>query len=430
MKAVEALNYRVTAGDVASHAGVEINLAEQKLLALASEAGGHMQVSETGEIAYQFPKNFRAVLFTQSARLRWQQRLTQLWRILFYLIRISFGIILIALLIFVVMAIVALLIAMSSSRDDNNGNSNDYGRGGPSFIPLYWLSPDWYLIFTPDYYSRRRSQRQRSGEPPKLNFLEAVFSFLFGDGNPNADLEERRWRAIATVIRNHDGAVAAEQIAPYLDTVDRPSQDDEDYMLPVLTRFNGLPEVTPEGQLVYRFPELQVSAEEKRTQSVSAYLKEAPWRFSQATSGQIMLATGLGAGLIAGGLVLGNLLQEAIASGLSGSLVGLITGGYSVAIGYGIGFLAIPLIRYLWIQRRNKRVEARNEARLSRAEALLNADETVQHKLNYARQFATQTIVRQSDVVYTTETDLTEQELARKEQIDAEWRDRLEQSGH
>ena len=48
MKAVEQLGYRVTVGDVAAQAGLTINLAEQGLLALASNAGGHLQVAESG----------------------------------------------------------------------------------------------------------------------------------------------------------------------------------------------------------------------------------------------------------------------------------------------------------------------------------------------------------------------------------------------
>jgi len=81
---------------------------------------------------------------------------------------------------------------------------------GSIFVPHFWIGPDWFWVFYPDYDShyqqRRREQRQ-------LNFF-AIFSFLFGDGNPNAGLEERRWQQIATVIRNNEGAVVAEQIAP------------------------------------------------------------------------------------------------------------------------------------------------------------------------------------------------------------------------
>ena len=62
MKAVEQLGYRATVGDIAAQAGLNINFAQQGLLALASDAGGHLQVAQSGEIAYLFPKNFRSIL--------------------------------------------------------------------------------------------------------------------------------------------------------------------------------------------------------------------------------------------------------------------------------------------------------------------------------------------------------------------------------
>jgi len=96
MQAVERLGYRVTVGDVASQAGLDIKLAEQGVLALASEAGGHLQVAESGEVAYLFPKNFRGVLRNKYRQLQWQEWWSKVWKVLFYIIRISFGIFLIA----------------------------------------------------------------------------------------------------------------------------------------------------------------------------------------------------------------------------------------------------------------------------------------------------------------------------------------------
>ena len=73
MEAVEQLGYRVTVGDVATQAGFNVNLAQQGLLALATDVGGHLQVAETGEIVYLFPKNLRAVLRNKFLRLRLQE---------------------------------------------------------------------------------------------------------------------------------------------------------------------------------------------------------------------------------------------------------------------------------------------------------------------------------------------------------------------
>lgn len=79
------------------------------------------------------------------------------------------------------------------------------------------------------------------------------------------------------MIRQNGGAVVAEQLAPYLDCP-APSDPqayamsggnaltgvvDESFILPVLTRLNGRPEVTRDGSIVYVFPELMTSAGER-----------------------------------------------------------------------------------------------------------------------------------------------------------------------
>jgi hypothetical protein len=418
MQAVEKLGYRVTVGDVASQAGLEVQVAERDLLALASEAGGHMQVAESGEIAYLFTRNFRDVLRNKYLRLRLQDWWRKVSGVLFYLLRISFGIVLIASIVLIMVGIAIILMTLSN-RDDRDGD--DWGGGGN-----FWFSPDIFWIFTPSYEDDRRRFR----EDKEMNFLESIFSFLFGDGNPNAEIENKRWRTIATVIRNHGGAIAAEQVVPYLDNLgERSAQEFEDYMLPVLTRFNGRPEVSPEGQIVYHFPELQVSAKEQQNKSVVTYLKELPWRFSNATSGQIVLAAGLGGLNLVAAAVLGSLLQGGTIAAQIGGLVGFIGGIYGVLLAYAIGFVTVPLVRYFWIQWRNQKITARNAEREARAIALQAGSPELSQKLRFAKQFAGATVVDARDVAYTTETDLTEQEALNPDRVDAEWRRRLEGSG-
>lgn len=432
MKAVEQLGYRVTVGDVAARAGLNINLAEQGLLTLASDAGGHLQVADSGEIAYLFPKNFRTHLRNKFLRLRLQEWWEKIWRVLFYLIRISFGILLIASIVLIFVAIAIILVAINSSNDSNDSGGGDShhsgGGGGFVFMPHFWYWSDiWWWFdpgYDPDYRQRRESSRSSRSE---MNFLEAIFSFLFGDGNPNADLEERRWQTIGTVIRNAGGAVAAEQIAPYLDDIPQGyKRDYEDYMLPVLTRFNGRPEVSPDGEIVYHFPDLQTTASSWQLQPVSAFLQEFRWRFSRASSGQILLATGLGGVNIIGALVLGSLLRGGQVAAQLGGLVAFVQSIYWLLLVYGIAFLTIPLIRYFWIQWKNSQVEARNQKRQVQAIAIERADATIQKKIAYARQFAAQNTIGNEDLVYTSETDLLDQELEQKDKIDAEWQRRLE----
>jgi F0F1-type ATP synthase membrane subunit b/b' len=429
MKAVETLDYRVTVGDVAANAGLDLNVAQQGMIALAANTQAHLQVSESGEIAYEFPKNFRAVLRNKFWRLRLQETWARIWAVLFYIIRISFGILLLLSILIIVAAIIVLVIAISSSQRDNERSSNSRGGGGLIFIPRFWIGDLFYFFDFNPGRRRRQVHRQRPGDDDEMNFLEAVFSFLFGDGNPNADLEEARWQMIGKVIRNQGGAVAAEQIVPYLDDLGSSlAQEDGDYMLPVLTRFNGIPQVSPQGNIIYHFPELQVTARDRKPQPVSAYLKESPWKFSEASSGKLTLAAGLGIFNFVAAIVLGALMSDPQIVAELGGFIAFVNSIYWLLLAYGTAFLAVPAVRYFWVQRRNSRIAGRNDDRQTRAAALNAASPAVQDKIEYARQFASQTVVSADDLAYTTEKDLTEQEAENRDKLDAEWQQRLNAS--
>lgn len=440
MKAVESLKYRVTVGDVAAQAGLNVDVAQQGLLALASETQAHLQVSNAGEIAYEFPKNFRGVLRNKYWQLRFQALLDQVWQVVFYIIRLSFGIMLLLSIALIFIAIFALMIAASSQGGGGN-NNNDRRGGGFSF----GLSPfNIFYLFDFNYRRGRRRYPNRysgsgsrsggrlsrrgnnaSGETGKLNFLEAIFSFLFGDGDPNADLEDRRWQTIGTVINNNRGAVVAEQIAPYLDDLGEGwDKEFEDYMLPVLTRFDGQPEVSPTGEIVYYFPELQVSAIDRGKAAVSAYLKETKRKFTAATSDQVMISIGLGSVNLIGAAILWTMLQDAV---IVGGYVAFVQSIFWLLLGYGVAFLGIPLIRYYWMQGRNAKIEQRNDQRAERATALNRLGPAFQEKLAFAQQFAAQKVLSADESVYSTETSLQEQEIEKDAQLEADFRRRLEE---
>ena len=423
VESIKKLDYRVTVGEVAANAGLEINTAQQGLLALAADAGGHLQVAESGDVVYLFPKNFPSILRNKYWRLRWQEWWAKVWKVLFYLIRVSFGIVLIASIILMIAAIAVIVIAISAGGRDEDDRGGYGGGGGMIFLPRFWIGPDFFWWFYPDYNDRRRQRRQKSSDN-QMNFLEAVYSFLFGDGNPNADLEETRYATIGQVIQNNDGAVVAEQIAPYLDKIDA----DEDYMIPVLARFNGYPEVSPEGEIVYYFPELQVMASRRKKRAIPNYLQEQLWKFTQASSGQKIWAIGLGGVNLVLALVLGSLLQDPSVAVQLGGLVAFASSIYGVLVGYAIAFLAIPLVRYFWIQGRNQKIAVRNQARESKAKILQQAPVSLQQKLQFARQFAEQKVISDRDLAYTTEDDLLEQNIKNAEKIDAQWQQRLESS--
>lgn len=112
----------------------------------------------------------------------------------------------------------------------------------------------------------------------------ACYAFLFGDEGGREGIaterRERQYAAIAGCIRAHRGAVCAEQLRPFL--LDLPTslarQADaaadveadadadgtgalwlsavEPWLLPILSRFDGRPVATDDGEIIYTFPEL------------------------------------------------------------------------------------------------------------------------------------------------------------------------------
>ncbi|KAH1265208.1 chloroplastic protein [Glycine max] len=210
MDAVDGCGGRVTIGDVASRAGLNLNQAQKALQALAADADGFLEVSGEGDVLYVFPKDYRSRLGAKSFRIKAEPFFEKAKAAGEYLIRVSFGTALIASIVIVYTTIIA-LVTSSRSEEDNRGRRG--GRSYDSGFTFYFNPVDLFWYWDPYYYRRRRLQ----ADDDKMNFIESVFSFVFGDGDPNQGIEEERWKLIGQYIASNGGVVAAEELAPYLD---------------------------------------------------------------------------------------------------------------------------------------------------------------------------------------------------------------------
>jgi hypothetical protein len=437
IRAIEQSRSPVTAGDVAIATGMNPGLVEQALLALAVDVGGYLRVAGDGVVAYVFPRNIQVILASRYGWMRVQNVLRKSWKIAFYLLRISFGIILIGLIVAVGLALA--LVLMVKAISDSNGEGVDLSSlFDPSLLEALFRFDPRALPSEP-IRSIPGPASQRIPAKAPLGFLEAFFSILFGDGNPNADLEERRWRWIAALIRSQKGVLIAEQLSPYLDRCAGGVAIEED-ALPTLVRFNGQPKVSPAGDLVYCFPDLQVTALGRQdAEAISAraasgseaveslqqpgFLKEHHRRFSLASRTQKTVAGVLVAALLVFSLALHHsvAISAAALAGWSALLAGVALAG----LGYGCACLFLPLCRYLWLINTNAGIARRNASRRQRADLLNHPSPAIRRKLDYARRFAAERNVDASQLVYTSEKDLLTQELEQDQAIAADWQQRL-----
>ena len=267
---IESKTQSIVASDVATRAGVSLSQARKDLTTLASLSRGDISVSTDGELIYEFPNDLNGVLSSNSAKYKARQSFEKAWPSVFWGLRVTFGVALVASVALVFSAIVVLQSSSSSDdnrRDDRRGGGMSFGGGfgggfwGPSPFDFFYYRP--YGSY--GYYGQTNDDGVVR-DPEDMGFLESVFSFVFGDGNPNAGLEEKRLSLAAQVIRDNKGAVTAEQLAPYCDAPDisdssSPSSFvDESFVLPIVSQLDGEPRVTEEGDIIYVFPDLQVSA--------------------------------------------------------------------------------------------------------------------------------------------------------------------------
>ncbi|MEI6429510.1 MAG: hypothetical protein WCO45_14180 [Pseudanabaena sp. ELA607] len=448
LAAIERLQFRVTIADVATNAGLDLNTSQREVLAIAQATNGHLQVAQSGEIAYKFDPKVRQILVNRSFNLKLQAWLKEVSKVTFFLLRISFGIMLLVAIVVVVLGIILALLLMqnqnrshqhqpsrrterryNSQRDRNQaaaivmmgGFSNPFGNP----VRIFGYNKYGYFYYASFGGNAKKSKskakgsirdRQAQVEAPSMGFFEGVFSFLFGDGNPNFNLEERRWQNIGALIRTNQGVITAEQALPFLDPTtvqENTTTDAEDFMLPVLVKFNGQPQVSASGDLVYAFPDLQKVANDQETNlmDLEGYLKERKWPFSMAGKGNIIGAIILGIFYLGSSIYLGYLIRDPkIQTMIGDGFLGFVGQAYWFLLGYAILFLAIPVVRYGIWGNINRKVTARNQLRARQAEVLSQPNEVLQGKLDFAKQLAiTPEIIDDQNLAYNTESDLVDQ---------------------
>lgn len=427
MDAIDSYGGRVTIGDVSSKAGLKLDEAQKALQALAADTDGFLEVSDEGDVLYVFPKDYRSRLVGKSLRMKIEPWAEKAKSGAEYLIRVSFGTTLIASIVLVFTAII--VIASSGSDDDSRKR-----RGGRSYSSgpniNFFVDPTnlfWY--WDRDYYRRTRRRNDSEG----MNFIESVFSFVFGDGDPNQGIEEERWKLIGQYIVSNGGVITAEELAPYLD-VTTEEENDDSYILPVLIRFDGQPEVDEEGNILYRFPSLQRTASSIRTGRkeyigkrwstwegrVQKFFQENKWQFSKTSSTERALVIGLGGLNLFGVVILSTMLKD-MAVKPSG-IISLVSSLLPLLQVYAGSFFAIPLVRWFFTQRNNSEIEKRNQARKLRARALESPDLSLKRKLLSARDMAQRTVIGKERIIYSTEKDLDDQDYDARE-----WERRFEE---
>lgn len=385
IKAVEDIGGNdILASDVAAKAGVSLNEASQALSSLAALSQASISVSSSGDLLYTFPSQLQSSLTSNSLRYKvtktWD---TQVWPKLFWAIRAGFGLFLFISIAAIFSTLFFIQSGSSDDRDDRRDNRGGgfggYGMGNfmlDLFYPRSMFSPYYGYYGRYDPYQVQQvqevdvNQRGRGGreEEERSGILEGVFSYIFGDGDPNRNVEVARLQSAAQVIRENGGSVIAEQLAPFCNVEDPNEMEgrfgvDESYVLPIVSQLGGIPSVTEDGDIIYSFPDLQVSSNDYEV-AFTEKLEEQRLEFNRNGAVGNALAGALGAINLGGALYLGQVLSSPALVGVRlPAWFGLVQSGYPLLVVYAILFNVIPLARNIYNGKLNNEIEQRNSAR-------------------------------------------------------------------
>jgi hypothetical protein len=391
IKAIRDLNNRVTVADVVATTGLSLDEVTEELNSVAAESQATLEVTNIGEVFYNFPQNFAVAYYAHGFKKILLNIWNSVFKVIFFAFRISFGVILLLSFLFIFGTILLFQTIIAAGM----GASQDVGVMWQDFLGLVKRVAVQDLVLwkkqNPDTVEVQGNSRQ--------GFLLDCYSFLFGEGNPNEHLIEERWKLLAQVIRLNEGIIIAEHLPPY---TGRPA-DDESALFKVLSKFSGYPKLSESGQLIYVFPNMQQRSTNTSYTFMPEYVEEKFWPFSKMSTETLRPVIALALGNFLGSLLFWWICIYTHRV----SKPPIIFLFFAI---YGSLFVVVPLIRFAVIKVLNWQIAKRNQVAKGFENLIGSPDREIRSKLEDAekirRDFGT---TPSNAIVYTTQKDYLEQ---------------------
>ncbi|AEF81185.1 hypothetical protein [Leadbettera azotonutricia] len=268
-KIVEAFKGKrkgATVADIAAVTALPLYTVKELVPVAADEFSGRLEVTESGEILYSFPRGFASrfkglapFLKKTSEKLIHFLGLagTGIFKVWIMVMLIGYF------LVFLAIALASLFLSMAANSRNNNDSRS--GHGG-----MYLGSSIFNLIIRLWFYSEltksvnprygRYGGFENNSRPKGRPLHKAIFSFVFGDGDPNAQWPTEEKKTFIAYVQEHRGVVSLPELMAISGI---PSDRAESEITALCAEFGGSPEATEDGTVVYRFDEILLRTEGK-----------------------------------------------------------------------------------------------------------------------------------------------------------------------
>ncbi len=396
---VSALKKRrgeATSADIVALTGLPKYQVDSELPAVADEFSGRLKVTDSGEILYSFPRGFTSRYrgFGPAAKKAWKLAKKGLAAAGTFLFKAWIMVMLVGYFaLFLALIVLAVVASFAASASDKNGKSRSRSSGGGLFLAgrlIDLFVRIWFYseVFKSPGQRRYEANARARGRENRRPLHKAIFSFVFGEPDPNAAHGELEKRAFVALVRVKKGLILLED---FMAVTGLPPVQAETAINRYLYEFEGSPEVSEEGTVYYRFPALMM-----RAQGDSTGAGDAPFRRLRPFSANDSKANAWYAGINGFNLLFGSyflvsalslgFFENAAVSGLSylyyftlrlfygfmgqGALGAVMVGLGFVPIAFSALFWLIPLVRSARLASENARIKAENLRRVLYSQAL------------------------------------------------------------
>jgi len=274
-KIVNSLKRRkksATVADVCADTALPLSTVRELLPKAADEYSGRLQVTQSGEILYDFQNGFTSRYRGFGAKIKRLFGLCVKAVKAASVVIFKFWIMLMlvgyfALFMALAIASVVLSVAAQSRSSNNRGRTMSFG---PNLFSLIWRIWFYSELTKPRYGNYGGYGRASPDKKNSRPMHKAVFSFVFGEEDPNADWEEKEDKAVIAYVQSNSGVIS---LVEYMALTGKDRLEAEKSILSFCVRFSGSPEVTEEGVIVYRFDDLLLRAASNNYPELSPRIK-------------------------------------------------------------------------------------------------------------------------------------------------------------
>lgn len=271
----------MTVADMTAKTALPLHSVQELIPRAADEYNARLEVSESGEILYSFPRGFTSRYrgfgpafgrFSEKAASAVKTFFTAAFKAWIMVMLVGYFV------LFILIALAAVLFAAAASSSGKGRNRRSSGGLGNA----YFLSRMLDLVFRFWFYrsllnagTYGRGYSQKRGDADERPLYKKVFSFVFGDGDPNKGWAEKEAVEVIGYIRKKNGVISLPEFV-ILSGLDIQTAERE--ILSCCVKYGGMPEATEDGTVVYRFDSLLPGSEKAPVRNTVSL--KSPWKFS------------------------------------------------------------------------------------------------------------------------------------------------------